>query len=114
MTDERADSDLTQEPPQAPPNQQASRMRGAARTGAGDRQREGRAGTARLVRTIVLGALAGLSALYWVAVQFGVATEDLAQFLLTSAMFVVGLVVLGITGGVLLVLLKWLRERGRR
>ena len=71
-----------------------------------------RAGWMRLTRTVVLGTVATIAALIWVADQYGVDRDVMVEFMTTSALFVGLLIVAGLGGTVVLWGLK--RCFGRR
>lgn len=65
----------------------------------------------RLVRTIVLGSVAVVASIAWLAGQLGMDREELLDFALTSVLLVGGLVVLAVFGAVLLRGVKRLLRR---
>ena len=65
----------------------------------------------RLVRTIVLGAVAVLVAIAWLAREFGIETRELIGFFGSSLLLVLMLAVLGLAGAALLWLFRRLRGR---
>lgn len=65
----------------------------------------------RLVRTIVLGAIALVAGLAWLARQLGIEAEELLSFARISFFLVLGTVLLGVLGAALLRGLKWLLRR---
>ncbi len=66
----------------------------------------------RLVRSIVLGALAVAAGVGWLAVELGMDRRVLAEYALTSLALVAVLVVLAVAGAVVLRLVR--RIIGRR
>ncbi len=65
----------------------------------------------RLVRTIALGTVAVAFAIYWLALEYGVDTDELVGFLGLSVLFVGGIVGLALFGGfVLWIVKKYLRS----
>jgi len=67
-----------------------------------------RAGWMRLTRTIVLGAVATVAALVWLGEQYGVQRQVMLEFLGTSALFVILLILAGLGATVVV----WLVRRG--
>ncbi len=65
-----------------------------------------RIGWVRLTRTIVLGSLVIVAAVYWGAEQFGMDRQLILSFLTGSLLFVAGLVVAGMAGALLLFALR--------
>jgi hypothetical protein len=65
----------------------------------------------RLVRTIVLGAIALVAGLAWLARQLGIDADELLSFARISLILVLGTVLLGVLGAALLRGLKWLLRR---
>ncbi len=63
----------------------------------------------RLARTIVLGAVAVVFALFWVARELELDRDELLDYLGASALFVAILIGLGVLGAVVLWLIKRLR-----
>jgi hypothetical protein len=68
-------------------------------------------GHRRLVRTVVLGTLAVAAGIAWLAVEYGMNTDELLDFAFASLALVVGAIVLALAGGALLWGLKRLRRR---
>ena len=60
----------------------------------------------RLVRTIALGTVAVAFAIYWLALEYGVDTDELVGFLGLSVLFVGGIVGLALFGGFVLWIVK--------
>lgn len=73
-------------------------------TGALERTR--RSNQRRLVRTVVLGALAVGAAIVWLASEFGMDGRELVGYALTSFGLVLGMVLLAVLGAGLLRALK--------
>lgn len=69
---------------------------------------------ARLVRTIVLGALAVVAGLGWLTVELGMDPDELTGYALTSLLLVAGAVLVALAGAGLLVGLRQLRRRRER
>ncbi len=65
----------------------------------------------RLTRTIVLGTVAVVASLAWLATELGMDRRELLDFALTSLLMVLALVVLAIFGAALLRVLKHLLRR---
>ncbi len=65
----------------------------------------------RLIRTIVLGAIAVFAAIYWVAGELGMDKEELLDYAITGLVLVLAMVVLALAGAALLRGLKWLFRR---
>ena len=64
----------------------------------------------RLLRTVLLGTIAVTFAIFWLGEQYGIDRDVILDFLLTSAVFVGGLVLLAGLGAVCLLLFKrWRR-----
>ena len=63
----------------------------------------------RLIRTLVLGTVATVLALIWIADQYGIEREVILSFLGTSTLFVLVLVMLGLVGAGILLAVKRLR-----
>ena len=62
----------------------------------------------RLARTVLLGAVAAALGIWWLARSYGIENSQLLGFLLASALFVVGCVVLA---AIAALALGWLRRR---
>ena len=62
----------------------------------------------RLARTVLLGAVAAALGIWWLARAYGIENSQLLGFLLASALFVVGCVVLA---AIAALALGWLRRR---
>ena len=60
----------------------------------------------RLARTIVLGAVAVLFVIVWAAREYGMDTDELLAYALTSLLMVAGVVLLALFGALLLGLIK--------
>ena len=60
----------------------------------------------RLVRTIALGTVAVAFAIYWLALEYGVDTDELVGFLGLSVLFVALIVGLALLGGFVLWIVK--------
>jgi protein-S-isoprenylcysteine O-methyltransferase Ste14 len=72
-----------------------------------ERRRRGRTrGRNRLGRTVVLGTVAVVLALWWVARELDLDREQLLGYLGTSAVFVAGLIILSLAGAAALWLVK--------
>jgi len=65
----------------------------------------------RLVRTIVLGAIAVAAAIWWLSDALGMDRDELLDFALTGLWLVLAMVVLALAGAALLRALKWLFRR---
>jgi len=65
----------------------------------------------RTARTVVLGTLAAIAAMFWVARQYGVQTEVMLEFLVTSVFFVGLMIGSGLIG---VLLLRGLRQLFKR
>jgi peptidoglycan/LPS O-acetylase OafA/YrhL len=78
---------------------------------AGAVQRTRRSSQRSLVRTIVLGTLAVLAAIVWLAAEFGMDTGDLIEYAVTSVVLVLGIVVLAVAGAATLRMAKRLFRR---
>jgi protein-S-isoprenylcysteine O-methyltransferase Ste14 len=87
------------------------RPRSADRIDSRRRLRRAAAGSARLTRTILLGAVAVVAAIAWLARELGLDRLELLSYLRTSVMLVAGLVVLGLLAGLLLWGARVLRGR---
>ena len=74
----------------------------AVRSRASERASARRSASIRLTRTILLGTLAAGLAVMWMGEEYGVDREVILDFMLTSALFVGGLVVAGLAGAGLL------------
>ena len=69
---------------------------------------------ARLLRTVLLGALAVLFGVYWLARSYGVDLEELLEYARASLAFVLFFVLAGILGGILIFIARYLaRHFGR-
>ena len=67
-----------------------------------DRVAGQKARSARLIRTVLLGAVAVIVAILWLGDQYGIEREETLEFLLASAIFVGGLTLTGIAGALVL------------
>jgi len=78
------------------------------------RRRPRRAGAAsqRLTRTILLGALAVVFGIAWLARELGLDRDELLDYLTTSLLLVSGLVALALIGGAVIWLFRWFKRRG--
>ena len=65
----------------------------------------------RLTRTLALGTVATVLAIIWLGEQYGIEREVILEFLGTSALFVLLLVVAGLLGTVVLTGLRKLRRK---
>jgi high-affinity Fe2+/Pb2+ permease len=65
----------------------------------------------RLVRTIVLGAIAVAAAIAWLAVELGMDPHVLAHYAWTSLLLVLAVIALAVAGAGLLRLVRWLTGR---
>ncbi len=65
----------------------------------------------RLTRTLALGTIATVAAIVWLGDQYGIEREVILEFLGTSALFVLMLVVAGLLGTVLLMGLRKLLRK---
>lgn len=66
----------------------------------------------RLVRTVVLGTVAVVAGIAWLASELGMDTDELIDFALTGLWLVLGMVVLALLGAALVRGVKWLlRQR---
>ncbi len=72
-----------------------------------------RAASLRLVRTIVLGAVATLAALVWLGEQYGIERDVMLSYAATTLLFVGVLALLGLAGAAVLLSVRWLVSRGR-
>lgn len=72
----------------------------------------GRGGAKRLARTILLGAVAAVAALTWLARELGLDQDELLGYAATSVVLVAALVLAGAMLGVLFWFIR--RERGPR
>lgn len=68
----------------------------------------------RLVRTIVLGALAVAAGIWWLAAEIGLDTGELLDYALTSVLMIGGAVGLALAGAGLLYGVRRLRRRQKR
>lgn len=78
---------------------------------AGAVKRTRRGSQRRLVRTIVLGTVAVVAAIAWMASEFGMDARELGGYALTSVAMVAAAVVLGLAGAGLLRLIRKLTRR---
>ncbi len=78
---------------------------------AGALERTRRSTQRRLVRTIVLGAVAVFAGIAWLAMEFGMDRDELIGYALTSLMLVLAMVALALVGVVLIRLVRWLLGR---
>lgn len=76
------------------------------RSHAGDRQGSGRRANLRLLRSVSLGAVAVVLAIYWLGDQYGISPEETLEFMFTAGLFVGLLVVAGLIGFAGLLLLR--------
>lgn len=76
-----------------------------------DAPRGSRRGNARLLRTIVLGSVAVVVAIYFLARSYGADPAELLRYLGASALFVAVFAATGILASLLLRALKNLRDR---
>ncbi|MGI9326820.1 MAG: hypothetical protein ACR2PZ_16490 [Pseudomonadales bacterium] len=77
--------------------------------------RGSRTGSGRLAKTIVLAALALAAGLYWLAGESDVAAQNIAQYALTSLIWLAAPVVLAaLVFGLFVGLRRLLRGRGKR
>lgn len=81
-------------------------------TGALERTR--RSTQRRLIRTIVLGTAAVAAAIYWLARELGIDSEELLDYALTSLMLVGAMVVLALGGALALRGIRYLLDGRRR
>lgn len=65
----------------------------------------------RLVRTIVLGAVAVFAAIWWLSDALGMDRQELLDFAFTGLWLVLSIVVLALAGAALVRGLKWLFRR---
>jgi len=84
----------------------------AARPPTPGRLRRPGAASQRLSRTILLGALAVVFGIAWLARELGLDRDELLDYLTTSLVLVGGLVTLALIGGALIWLFRWFRRRG--
>lgn len=77
-----------------------------------ERQRSPAARQRRLTRTIVLGSVAVAAGIAWLADSLGMDAGELMDFAVTSALLVLGVVLLALLGAATLRGLKWLLRRG--
>jgi len=70
-----------------------------------------RAGWMRLTRTIALGTIATVAALFWVADQYGIEREVMMEFVATSVLFVGLLIAAGLCATVVLWAVKHFSNR---
>jgi len=92
----------------------ALQKRKPRRAHAVERNEARRLANVRLIRTMILGALATGAALYWLGDQYGIEPEVMKDYFLSAVAFVAGLAVLGLLGtGILLGFKRLSRDRGR-
>ncbi|MGK0222134.1 MAG: hypothetical protein ACI9ON_001372 [Limisphaerales bacterium] len=65
----------------------------------------------RLIRTIILGAIAVTVAIVWMGDQYGIEREETLRYLGTAALFVGLLVGCGLLGLGTLIAARWIRAR---
>lgn len=84
----------------------APRTRVPRRTHAVERNEARRLANARLVRTVILGAIATAAGFYWLGQQYGIEPDVMRGYVLTALLFVGVLASLGLLGAGLLLLFK--------
>lgn len=84
------------------------------KTRAVERNEARRSANIRLIRTVILGAIATVAAFYWLGRQYGIDPDVMKEYIITTLLFVGVLAGLGLLGaGLLLLIKKITRGRGR-
>ncbi|MDP6374881.1 MAG: hypothetical protein QF921_05395 [Pseudomonadales bacterium] len=91
----------------------ADKARRAAQLSAQAPVTHGRVDQRRLTRTIVLGSIAVIVAVGWLAREFGIEANELIGFLATSLLLVGSLIALGLVGALVLRIIKRTRAARR-
>ncbi|NKB97244.1 MAG: hypothetical protein GKR90_01915 [Pseudomonadales bacterium] len=77
-----------------------------------ERNEARRIANTRLIRTVILGAIATAAGFYWLGQQYGIEPDVMRGYILTTLLFVGLLAALGLLGAGLLLLIKRF-NRGR-